>query len=717
MLSSSSRSSVTVIMALCYLPCFGEARLLVRSGVSVPLSTGSNDKLSDFPCNTTSTWSINVKRYHSRRHHHGVPLPSQMNFKQATRTLHKSQTLIPKASVAQSNRPAFTSEERSSGSILTFSYSAPLVSREGEDADGGRAFGSSDDVDSRERLRRERIARANKGRVPWNKGRRHSPETIAKIKERTKVAMLNPKIRDKLRQYGKNQTVETKAKIREKMVGFWEGKRIIRETQDLCAREWKELIAEAARVGAPGEEEFEWDSYMKIKEQYKLEGLKAARQRKAALRATLKSERQRKPVSEAHRKAISDAIRAKWADPDYQARVSAGMAKADAEKRRQGPAMRTSEKRATPVKSSSTLDIVEVLVDKKKPSQAVPVDEGFVAEVLAEEVTLQTRRNRSTAARIKGPQKVTLVSLEDHNLSPGDDAEATGTKDRSSGQERVLWAAEGPLAEADVRAPTTAPGDVQLSSKLSSQSYKDPLVLEKVQRIQQLRQGRLMVELKRKEAADRARMLIANAERAANALEQAGNADAATLATLREARRVLAEATRSVQAAELKPGSSSNKSTPSGSSIPKEGGKAASVRRSGGFHDRLWTEGDSIENCPHPIPIRLGRLPSREEKPLPQMDEVSRIPRSSGSGSAEWVASQAMMAEDGEAEDQAEDQSPDSAGQPGEAGHGEGSRMAAAAEGFGREGGPRSAKSQGRSGSKKRWHRGRLVVMNDEERT
>lgn len=110
-------------------------------------------------------------------------------------------------------------------------------------------------------------------------------------------------------------SVETKVKIREKLVGFWEAKRIIRETQVQCVRDWNEVIAEAARVGAPGEEELEWDSYKKIKEQYKLEDLKAERQRKAELRASLKSERQRKPVSEAHRKAISDAIRAKWADP------------------------------------------------------------------------------------------------------------------------------------------------------------------------------------------------------------------------------------------------------------------------------------------------------------------------------------------------------------------------------------------------------------------
>ena len=41
-------------------------------------------------------------------------------------------------------------------------------------------------------------------------------------------------------------------------------------------------------------------------------------------------------------------------------------------------------------------------------------------------------------------------------------------------------------------------------------------------------------------------LLIADAETAAAALEHSGNADAATLATLREAPRVLAEAPRSL---------------------------------------------------------------------------------------------------------------------------------------------------------------------------
>lgn len=125
-------------------------------------------------------------------------------------------------------------------------------------------------------------------------------------------------------------------------------------------------------------------------------------------------------------------------------------------------------------------EVEEVIKEVEKKRVYISADEDFIAEVLAEEENAQTRRKRSTAARIKGPRKVTLVSLDDHENEP-----------------------KLEVPEADARVLTTA--SVRLSSKLSSQSYKDPLVLERVQRIQQLRQGRLEVELKRKEAADRAR--------------------------------------------------------------------------------------------------------------------------------------------------------------------------------------------------------------------
>lgn len=164
----------------------------------------------------------------------------------------------------------------------------------------------------------------------------------------------------------------------------------------------------------------------------------------------------------------------------------AGIAKA--EKRRKSSSSSTEGKqKAAPAPSKppkvikEVEEVEEVIKEVEKKKVYSSADEDFIAEVLAEEETAQTRRNRSTAARIKGPRKVTLVSLDDHNETE----------------------AKLEVPEADARVLTTA--SVRLSSKLSSQSYKDPLVLERVQRIQQLRQGRLEVELKRKEAADRAR--------------------------------------------------------------------------------------------------------------------------------------------------------------------------------------------------------------------
>lgn len=49
-------------------------------------------------------------------------------------------------------------------------------------------------LDESEKLRRLRISKANKGNTPWNKGRKHSPETLQKIRERTRLAMQNPKV-------------------------------------------------------------------------------------------------------------------------------------------------------------------------------------------------------------------------------------------------------------------------------------------------------------------------------------------------------------------------------------------------------------------------------------------------------------------------------------------------------------------------------------------
>ncbi|PIN21247.1 hypothetical protein CDL12_06037 [Handroanthus impetiginosus] len=71
----------------------------------------------------------------------------------------------------------------------------------------------STEVKEREKLRRMRISKANKGCTPWNKGRKHSPETLKRIKERTRLAMQDPKVRMKLHNLGHAQSEETRMKI------------------------------------------------------------------------------------------------------------------------------------------------------------------------------------------------------------------------------------------------------------------------------------------------------------------------------------------------------------------------------------------------------------------------------------------------------------------------------------------------------------------------
>lgn len=63
---------------------------------------------------------------------------------------------------------------------------------------------------------REKISHANKGNIPWNKGRKHTDETRLKISQATRAAMERPQVRDKLRRIatGRKHSEETKRKIR-----------------------------------------------------------------------------------------------------------------------------------------------------------------------------------------------------------------------------------------------------------------------------------------------------------------------------------------------------------------------------------------------------------------------------------------------------------------------------------------------------------------------
>ncbi|KAL1213100.1 hypothetical protein V5N11_002616 [Cardamine amara subsp. amara] len=209
-------------------------------------------------------------------------------------------------------------------------------------------------VDERERLRRMRISKANRGNTPWNKGRKHSPETLQKIRERTKIAMQDPKIKMKLANLGHAQNKETRLKIGEGVRMRWARRKERIKVQETCHFEWQNLLAEAAKEGYTDQEELQWDSYNILDQQNQLEWLENLEQRKA-VRA--KSNR-RAPKSPEQRKKIAEAIAAKWADPSYRERVCSGLAKyhgipaGGVERRRRRPSSNAEPRKKNPTKKS-----------------------------------------------------------------------------------------------------------------------------------------------------------------------------------------------------------------------------------------------------------------------------------------------------------------------------------------------------------------------------
>ncbi|XP_023514976.1 uncharacterized protein LOC111779131 [Cucurbita pepo subsp. pepo] len=113
--------------------------------------------------------------------------------------------------------------------------------------------------------RRRKIGVANKGKVPWNKGKKHSLETRKRIKQRTIEALKNPKVRRKMSEYPRpTHSDQVKTKISSSLRRVW-GKRLLKKRlNEAFFQSWKESIAVAAKKGGKGEQEHDWDSHDKI---------------------------------------------------------------------------------------------------------------------------------------------------------------------------------------------------------------------------------------------------------------------------------------------------------------------------------------------------------------------------------------------------------------------------------------------------------------------
>ncbi len=153
---------------------------------------------------------------------------------------------------------------------------------------------------------REKISHANKGNVPWNKGRKHSEETRAKISQATRAAMERPQVRDKLRRLatGRKHSEETKRKIR---------------TTSRLNRSNGPQHLRIPRLPVP----FTFDDATvalldaRITKRYRSEFTD---------KSSGVSARPKRPMSMETRRKLSERIRALWAeDQDYRDRVAQGI--------------------------------------------------------------------------------------------------------------------------------------------------------------------------------------------------------------------------------------------------------------------------------------------------------------------------------------------------------------------------------------------------------
>ncbi|KAL4589022.1 hypothetical protein LXL04_001924 [Taraxacum kok-saghyz] len=155
------------------------------------------------------------------------------------------------------------------------------------------------DRDKNEMERRMKIGRANKGRIPWNKGKKHTPGTRELISVRTKEALKDPKVRKKMSECPRTLSEETKAKIRVTITQQWRERIKKKRARERFISMWSEGIAQAAKRGGPGENELEWDSYEKMEQEIVLQQLqRSADVAKAKEMAQIRAERRAKAKAE-----------------------------------------------------------------------------------------------------------------------------------------------------------------------------------------------------------------------------------------------------------------------------------------------------------------------------------------------------------------------------------------------------------------------------------
>lgn len=185
-----------------------------------------------------------------------------------------------------------------------------------------------------EKQRRQRIGQANCGRVPWNKGRKHTPETVAKIRESVKEALIRPAVAAKLKAAAVAKTGVKRAPdsaIRAKISAGVRAAKLRKENESgntpvteqerqarrAAARKQRRLAKKAALQA-------ERDAAAKAKQEAEEAEWAALTEEERAARIAAQEEEQRLKREERNR-AIAETLRQRWANPEFRQRMEESM--------------------------------------------------------------------------------------------------------------------------------------------------------------------------------------------------------------------------------------------------------------------------------------------------------------------------------------------------------------------------------------------------------
>ena len=285
--------------------------------------------------------------------------------------------------------------------------------------------------------RRAKIGAANKGKSAWNKGRHHSPETIAKIKANTARAMRDPEVKRRMREAAAKtfHSATTKMKIRRTvrdtahrkmearnmarsaalgprrgkvgMVSIGTYARRVSSVQRLSFGVWgKHAMEEAER-----RRKLELRAFKKIEREEKKRAAREARLAEKAAKGVTARTTRGVAKSPAHRAAISAALKAKWSDPNYIAaqknsirtrKKSAGRAAAPATPR--APPTEAEKKRHKLVgemKEIYTKASVALRALEERKSAGLEVDEAMLKKALS--AVAETRKVLESLGQAAAP--------------------------------------------------------------------------------------------------------------------------------------------------------------------------------------------------------------------------------------------------------------------------------------------------------------------------